>query len=74
MLRRMQAYVIYTDLFAAFDKLNYAIAVAKLDRYRKFIVLVPLIYLTDRKLMVNLDDWIVSKQYPAYRKEAIWGH
>lgn len=66
MTDHMQTDVIYTDLSAAFDKLNHPIAIAKLDRLgingsllRWFAS-----YLSDRQLEVAIDD-CRSPSFPA---------
>lgn len=58
MIERAQTDVIYTDLSAAFDKLNHAIAIAKLDRYGIGGSLLAWFrsYLTDRQLIVTIGD------------------
>lgn len=58
MTDRAQTDVIYTDLSAAFDKLNHAIAVAKLDRLGVSGNLLSWFrsYITGRQLMVAIGD------------------
>ena len=62
-----QTDVIYTDLSAAFDKLNHEIAVAKLE---KLGIGGPLLlwfksYLTNRRLAVNIDG-VSSNSFSAH--------
>lgn len=58
MTEQAQTDVIYTDLSAAFDKLNHSIAVAKLDRFGVSGSLLNWFrsYLTGRQLMVSIGD------------------
>lgn len=58
MIARAQTDVIYTDLTAAFDKLNHEIAIAKLERLGVCGNLLGWFrsYLTGRKLAVALGD------------------
>lgn len=62
----LQTDVIYTDLFAAFDKLNHAIAIAKLQRLGVGGSLLDWFrsYLSDRQLIVTLGD-VHSSKFPA---------
>lgn len=66
MTERAQTDVIYTDLSAAFDKLNHAIAIAKLDRLGVNGNLLRWFrsYLSDRQLMVTVGE-CQSATYPA---------
>lgn len=66
MAQRMQTDVIYTDLTAAFDKLNHSIAIAKLHRLGVSGNLLHWFrsYLSGRQLMVSIGDCI-SDTYPA---------
>lgn len=66
MVDRAQTDVIYTDLSAAFDKLNHAIAIAKLDRLGINGNLLQWFrsYVTGRQLMVAIGDYR-SDTYPA---------
>lgn len=58
MAERAQTDVIYTDLSAAFDKVNHEIAIAKLDRLGVHGSLLRWFgsYLSDRQLMVAIGD------------------
>ena len=63
---RIQTDAIYTDLSAAFDKVNHRIAIAKLDRYGFGGNLLSWLksYLTGRTLNVKIDD-VLSEPFPA---------
>lgn len=66
MVERMQTDVIYTDLSAAFDKLNHSIAIAKLHRLGVSGTLLQWFrsYLSGRQLMVTIGD-CTSETFPA---------
>lgn len=57
---KSQTDAVYTDLSAAFDKLNHSIAIAKLERMGIGGVLLRWFqsYLTGRKISVKIGDWL----------------
>lgn len=72
---RSQTDVVYTDLSAAFDKINHQIAVAKLDRVGFFGPLLKWFesYLVGRTLRVKIGD-AVSDSFPATSGIGQGGH
>ncbi|XP_055522843.1 uncharacterized protein LOC129717021 [Wyeomyia smithii] len=72
---RSQTDTIYTDLSAAFDKINHRIAVAKLDRYGFCGSLLCWLesYLVRRTLSVKIND-IISKSFSAFSGIAQGSH